>query len=227
MPNLPPGLNHDLLARIETCLADRGNVLGRGYQGHTYLLHTDDKPLVIKAPLGRGPAALVSRWMLYNEYRVYRRLAGIDGVPACLGFVGRRYLVLECIDGAPVRRAQITDPEHFFRTLLERIRSMHQRGIAHGDLKKKDNILVVDGRDPWLIDFGVAVVRKNRIAPVNHYLFRLFKRFDYNAWVKLKSRSSAHLSVAEQGYYRRTLVERVARGVKKTWKRGKRLLKVR
>jgi len=227
MPSLPPGLDDDLRERIEVCLADRDNILGRGYQGHTFVLNADAKRLVVKAPLGRGLTALVSRWMLYNEYRVYRRLEGMEGVPACYGFPGRRYLVLELIEGIPLREAEITDPEHFFGTLLVRIRSMHRRGIAHGDLKKKDNILVVGGRDPWLIDFGVAVVRRDRFAPFNRYRFRLFQRFDYNAWVKLKSRSLARLSASEQGYYHRTLVEQVAGRIKRTWKQGKRILKGR
>lgn len=227
MSNPPPGSERVLLERIEACLADRDNILGHGYQGHTYRLCSDDQSLAVKAPLGSGLTAWVSRWMLYNEYRVYRRLAGMAGVPVCYGFLGRRYLVLECVDGIPLRSAEISDPDYFFRTLLERIRRMHHRGIAHGDLKKKDNILVVNGREPWLIDFGVAVVRRDRIAPLNHYRFRLFQRFDYNAWVKLKLRRVGALSAAEQEIYHRTMVESAAGWIKQTWKKSKGLLKGR
>jgi hypothetical protein len=88
-------------------------------------------------------------------------------------------------------------------------------GVAHGDLKKKDNILVVDGRHPVLVDFGVAVVWKSGWAPFNHYRYKLFARFDYNAWVKLKySQGADALCEADRCYYRRTMVESLSGWIK-------------
>jgi serine/threonine protein kinase len=94
--------------------------------------------------------------------------------------------------------------------------------VAHGDLKKKDNILVVDGRNPCLIDFGVAIIRKERFAPLNHYLYNLFKRFDYNAWAKLKyTDQKGGMDEADLQYVHRTMIERTAGWIKSLYIKGK------
>ena len=95
---------------------------------------------------------------------------------------------------------------------------MHRAGVAHGDLKKKDNILVVDGRHPVLLDFGVAVIRKSGLVPVNRYLYSLFKKFDYNAYVKLKYRKRIdRISAADRPFYHRTVVEKSAGWIKRRY----------
>ena len=95
---------------------------------------------------------------------------------------------------------------------------MHRAGVAHGDLKKKDNILVVDGRHPVLLDFGVAVIRKSGLVSVNRYLYSLFKKFDYNAYVKLKYRKRIdRISAADRPFYHRTVVEKSAGWIKRRY----------
>lgn len=201
--------------------------LGSGYQGSVYLFERGDERLVIKTARGRGPTGALQRLMLRSEFRVYERLGGLAGVPECHGMIDGRYLVLEYVDGLAFRGAVIEDRERFFQRLLELIRALHSRGVAHGDLKKKDNLLVVDGRDPCIVDFGVAVARRHRFAPINHYWFRLARTFDYNAWAKLKSSGDlGRLSAEELRLVRRTSVERVARALKSTWLRLRRSLGV-
>jgi serine/threonine protein kinase len=156
--------------------------------------------------------------MLANEHRVYRTLNGINGVPICHGFLNKRYLILEYVDGTPIRHAQIADPDYFFKAFLQLIQRMHTAGVAHGDLKKKDNTLVVKGRHPCVVDFGVAIIRKKRFAPLNGYLFHLFQRFDTNAWAKLKyNRQMEKISPEDRIYYRRTFVEYAASWIKESY----------
>lgn len=214
----PEELREWIAAAIET----QTHRLSQGYQGHTYLYEKGDQRWVVKAPIGWGPARWIRRRMLQNEYRVYTKLKHTDGVPKCYGFIDGSYLILEYVDGLPIRKATIDDPADFYNVLFKRIKLLHAKGVAHGDLKKKDNILVVDRRDPFLIDFGVAVVCKAGWAPVNHYLYNLFKRFDYNAWVKHKyNRDVDHVCEEDRCYYDRTGVEYLAGWIKRGYRKAK------
>jgi serine/threonine protein kinase len=207
-----------LLAWIKTSIRDGQNILSRGYQGHVYLYQDKGHRLIIKAPMGWGLGRWVRLLMLRNEYRVYSRLSGMKGIPCCHGLLDNRYLVLEYIDGIPIRNARIMDRNAFFEEFLTVIQELHEAGVAHTDLKKKDNILVVDGRMPYVIDFGVAVFRKPGFAPINHYLYNLASTFDFNAWVKLKYNGKYEdLTEKDRIYYNRTLVEKVSRWIKDTY----------
>jgi len=192
-----------------------------GYQGQVYLYDTPGRRLIVKVASGRGPLRWLRRLMLAREARVYQRLAGFTGAPRYHGLLERRYLVLEYIEGVRMHRTQVTQPEIFFPALLDCIKELHRRGVAHADLKRKDNLLVVNGRTPYLIDFGAAIVRKPGWHPLNHMLFDLARQFDYNAWVKLKHRHVERAPAEDLAYFRMTAIERVARAVKRTYLRLK------
>jgi predicted Ser/Thr protein kinase len=196
----------------------RRHLLGRGYQAAIYLWGSGDFRLVIKAATGWWPLRLVRQWMLHREYRAYRLLEGVAGVPRCYGLLAGRYLVLEFVPGQPRHEAAIADRPAFFAELFATIQEMHRRGVAHGDIQKRDNLLVVEGRHPCILDFGAAVVRKEGFAPLNHWLFRFLSRLDCNTWVKLKSGGRvAEASEADLAYYHRTWLERAARAVKRVY----------
>ncbi len=215
----------ELLAWIEQ-RAQRGDspLHGRGYQGQLYLYEGHGRRLVIKAAVGRGLLRWLRERMLRREYRVYRRLAGFPGSPRCYGLIAGRYLVLEYVDGEPVRHAPIRDREAFFATLLAYIQELHRRGVAHADLKRKENLLVVDGKRPCLVDFGVAVVQKPGFRPLNRLLFDLARQFDYNAWVKLKHRYVEQAPPEDLAYFRLTRIERLARWLKRRYLSAKKAL---
>ena len=71
------------------------------------------------------------------------------------------YLVLEYVPGPSLREHEpsFAIVSGFFGLLLETVRAMHAAGIAHGDLKRKDNIIVGAGERPYMIDFGIATLR--------------------------------------------------------------------
>jgi predicted Ser/Thr protein kinase len=208
----------ELLQWVRESVKTGSNIFSYGYQGYVYLYEAKGQRLMLKAPTGWGLGNLICRAMLRNENRVYSKLSGVRGVPRCYGLLDGRYLVLEYIDGVPVRRARITDRSMFFESLLNLIKELHKVGVAHTDLKKKDNLLVVEGRTPYVIDFGVAVVRKPGFAPINRYLYNLARKFDFNAWVKLKYDGKFdNMAEEDRGYYNRTVVEKVSHWIKDTY----------
>ena len=149
----------------------------------------------------------------------------MQGIPVCHGLLKNTYLVLEFVDGEPIKDACLDDRTFFCNVLLRLIKEMHQAGVAHGDLKKKDNILVVNGRNPVLLDFGVAIIKKSGLSPLNNFLYKLFKKFDYNAYIKVKYQKRwDRISDEDRQYYQRTLVEKVSGWIKRSYLKGKSML---
>lgn len=215
----------ELLEWVRDSIRTKSNIFGYGYQGHVYLYRRNGQQLIVKAPTGSFLTRPIRRAMVRNEHRAYAKLAGLAGVPRCYGLLAGSYLVLEYIDGIPIRQATISDHDAFFQSLLSLIKNLHKAGVAHADLKKKDNLLVVDGCTPYLIDFGAAVIRKGRFAPLNRYLYAMARRFDFNAWAKLKYDGDFDTMTKEdERYYRRTILEKFARWVKRHYLKGKHAL---
>jgi len=171
---------------IEESLAYREHILATSNQGTILLYEQSGFRLVIKTVMGRGLFLMVRQRTLLREYRAYQRLRGARGVPECFGMVDGRHLVLEYIPGSGYRDATLADRNQFFDSLLEILRSIHARGVSHGDLKSKSNLLVTPRGEPCIVDFGTAFVHKAGFHPVNNWLFRFGKRLDFNAWVKHK-----------------------------------------
>lgn len=209
-----------LLRWIEDSLASGSHRLAQGYQGQTLLYQDSNRRLVIKVPSGRGLMRWLSLLMLRREACIYALLQNLPTVPRCYGLLRNRYLVLDYIEGVSMRHAEIDDRESFFAELLKAIQDLHARGIAHSDLQKKENLLVIGRRHPCLLDFGAAVVFKPGFAPFNHLHYRFAQRLDFNQWAKLKYRGRfEEMSAADRPYYRRSLIEKIARALKRSRRR--------
>jgi predicted Ser/Thr protein kinase len=179
---LPDGLE----SWIESSLASGTDILATSNQGTVLLYEGDGLKLVIKSAMGRGAVRRARQATLEREYAAYRRLEGVTGVPACYGLLTGRYLVMEYIDGTAYRYASWQDRDQWFAELLEVIRAFHARGVSHGDLKSKTNMIVGVDQKPYIIDFGTTFLHKDGFHPINNYLFEYGKRLDINAWVKHK-----------------------------------------
>jgi hypothetical protein len=183
----------------------------RGYCSSVARLECDGVPLVVKAPAGRRPR-FVWRYLLRREWRAYEALGEVAGVPRCFGLVDGQYLVLERIEAVPYRQAVLADPERFHQLLFELVERLHERGVAHGDLKKKENLLVTPDERPVALDFATAFVYRPGFAPLNHLLYATTRRFDYHAWLKHKYRRDlSRLSPEDAAYHRPSRVERFNR----------------
>ncbi|MBY0228410.1 MAG: serine/threonine protein kinase [Gemmataceae bacterium] len=144
-------------------------VLGAGGFGTALLCHDRnfDTEVVVKAlhadDLDRSVADV------FREARLLYRLShpGIIRVLDCdhadPARQQRPYLILDYFDGGTLSRhierhgpmdARAFVP--FARRIAEAMKAAHSQGVLHRDLKP-DNILVGDGLDPRIIDFGLAV----------------------------------------------------------------------
>ena len=197
-------------------------LLGQGYQGAVYRVETAAGPVIIKRAIGRGLARAVRRAMLRREYGIYQLLSGVAGGPACRGLRNGEELVLDYVPGPSLREPGQPpgDRPRFFAELLDLIHALHRAGVAHGDLKRKDNILVGPGGRPVLIDFGTAVSAPPGAGPLRRWLFRQVRRMDLNAWVKLKyQRQELAMDPVDRRYHRPTWPEQAARVVRRAWRR--------
>ena len=171
---------------IEHSLQQQENILAVSNQGTVLHYRGNGLDLVVKTAMGRGLVLKVRQKTLLREFEAYRRMNGLRGVPECYGLLGGRYLLIEFIRGTPYRLANWTDRANWFRDFLEILQSIHQRGVSHGDLKSKSNILVTDDEKPCVIDFGTAFLHRSGFHPLNNWFFEYGKRLDINAWVKHK-----------------------------------------
>ena len=218
-----PELAAELGAAIDT---GAGRKLGRGYQAAVHLYTTSVGDVVVKTPHRGGPLGGLWRSLLRREQSVYAQLDGIAGIPRSFGLVGRDCLALQFVAGPSLREqeARLKDRDAFFARLLTTVEAMHAAGVAHGDLKRKDNIIVGPGEQPYLIDFGIAVRRSPTNAAFNRFVFERLVQMDMNAWVKLKygrridpETEPGVLSADDAALYRPLLIERAARAVRVPW----------
>lgn len=214
------GINEtELVQWIENSLATQTNNLAAGYQGQALKYVDERHQLAIKVPHGRGPLKYFHIRLLRHEYDVYRRLKGFEGVPACYGMAGGRYLVLQLIDGTTIGEERPSDESAYFSRMLEYIKQMHAMGVAHFDLKKKTNLLVTGDGRPCLIDLGVAVIFKTGFHPLNKFLFNMARQFDFNAWIRHKyNKNIALISDEDRHYYKKTRVEKYTWKIKRFYK---------
>lgn len=177
---------------------------------------------VVKSPHPNPVLAWFGRRAIRREARAYARLDGIAGIPRSHGLAAGEHLVLAHIEGATLRQAagSLADREAFFARLLATIEAMHEAGIAHGDLKRKENTLVAANEQPCIIDFGIAVRRRDGSRGWNKQRFELVRQMDLNAWIKLKhGPHTDDLPPAEAALYRPLMIERWARRLRPSWKR--------
>ncbi|HBG30998.1 hypothetical protein [Candidatus Macondimonas diazotrophica] len=210
------GPDHQAVARfILQQIRDGLPAQSQGAQSRIYRYTDPSGCYAVKIPRSGVMGGCIGRWMIHRERRVYERLTGLPGVPRCHGLVEGRYLVLDFMAGESFRDAQTRlPPDHdYFEQLRILIDAIHARGVAHTDLKRKDNLLVLDNELPCLIDFGAAMVRRS--DPLSRVLFLIARRFDRNAWIKLKYNGYRNIPPDERRHLRRLPIERVSHWLKR------------
>lgn len=93
-----------------------------------------------------------------REMQVYETLRGMEGIPQLISKLGDLGFVMEWLDARPLPGRKMADilGLEFFDHLEDVVAEMHRRGIAHGDLRRRNILRGVDG-EPRLIDFETAV----------------------------------------------------------------------
>jgi len=117
-------------------------------------------PALVK-DYGRRPfliRATVGFFSIWREVAIYRILRGLPGIPRFLGQVDGQAFAVERVDGKPVSECrQGRLPDGFLLRLEALVRRMHARGVVHGDLRQRQNVLVGPGGEPFIIDFASSV----------------------------------------------------------------------
>ena len=199
----------DLAAFFEHFSPEDWPVSARSNQGVILRVRTGDLDLAVKTPSGRGLGWYARRFSLLREHRAYRRIEGLPGFPRCLGLFEGRYLAIEYVRGELLRQTTPDDRETFFGRLRTAIEAMHDRGVAHGDLKSRRNVIITDDGRPMIIDLGTAVIRKPGRHLLNRWLFDYMRQIDLNGWVKLKYGSYDRVDELDRHLVRRTRIERI------------------
>ncbi len=209
----------ELTEWVKTHLNSDKVSLSAGYQGKTLLFNERQHKLVIKVPLGNFITRPINRALLRHEYKIYQKLEGMTSIPVCYGMAGNEFLVIEYIKGQTIRQNRPSTDSDYFKKLFVAIKEMHQRKVAHFDLKRSENLLVTESGEPKLVDFGVSVLRKPGLHWFNQYLFKLAVQFDYNAWARHKYYKQMDLlSDEDKPYYQKTKVEIISKKIKRIYK---------
>lgn len=181
----PPLVVAALRALPATVLKDEGEGAARVVR-----IDLPDGPVVLKEWRPEGTVlGLWARWLMRREIRHYRALAGVPGIPRYLGHEGDHALVLQFIDGLPVKRQ--LDPARLRPGLdsLERVLDgLHARRFVHLDLHQKLNALIDRRGEAWLIDLGQGLDVSTGPGRLARPLFPLLARIDRNAVLKFRAR---------------------------------------
>ncbi|MEM7354601.1 MAG: serine/threonine-protein kinase [Acidobacteriota bacterium] len=143
--------------------------IGAGGMGQVYLAERADREYEQRVAIklvrpGTDGSRILARFR--RERQILARLEHphiarlLDGGTAP---DGRPYLVMEYIDGQPIdqycesRDLGLHDRLQLFRTVVQAVQHAHQQLVVHRDLKP-GNILITEGGDVKLLDFGIAKI---------------------------------------------------------------------
>ncbi|MCZ6777381.1 MAG: hypothetical protein O7F16_00315 [Acidobacteria bacterium] len=126
----------------------------------------------------------IGRFQVSREAHVYAALSGLQGVPRLLARPSPESLLLSYIEGRRLSKERgVPDASSLAEKLEQLIEQFHLRGVAHVDLRGRDNILVDGARQVWVLDFG-ASWRRTPGGPMRRWLFSLGRRVDRAAILK-------------------------------------------
>src|SRR5690606_17816019 len=95
-------------------------------------------------------------WLARREALALEKIAGMHDVPQLLGWDGRR-LDRSYMEGAAMYQRPPHGDLAYFRQARRLLQQLHRRGIAHNDLAKEANWLVLEDGRPAIIDFQLAI----------------------------------------------------------------------
>ena len=140
------------------------------------------------------PFGLYRRHTLQREADILERLSGVAGVPGLLAR-WRSGLVMEFVPGRMLSswpRGSV--PAAAFDRLERLVEDIHARGVAIGDLHRR-NILVADDGDVHLVDYEVAFDARSRLG---RFVARRLMSLDRYACVRQRARFGLELDARRQ-----------------------------
>lgn len=135
--------------------------------------------LIRNTDRARWWARAIARHLARREALALIVAGTLPGIPRLCDWNGRQ-LEREWLPGEALHQASAVQPD-WYRSALRLLRRMHRRNIAHNDLAKEANCLVLEDGSAGFIDFQLAV-----LAPRRGRMFRLLAREDLRHLLKHK-----------------------------------------
>jgi hypothetical protein len=130
----------------------------------------------------------LGRWLIRRELRAYRALAGHPSVPHLFGRIDAFAFAMEYRPGVRIARSLAGRvPDDLPEALEKAVAAMHDRGVAHLDLRHRSNVLVDRDGAPVLLDFASAVCFRPG-GLLARWLLPRFARMDLRALSKWRDR---------------------------------------
>lgn len=159
---------------------------GKGFQSSVYLVDWEGKPAAVK-DFSKTPPAFrffVAPILVKREVKALKHLNGTPGIPAYFGQIDRLAFAIEFVEGRPIagiHKGQM--PPEVFPRMAKVVEGMHARGVAHGDLKRRSNLLLTPDNNVVIIDFAAAIVAK---GPISTKLMQAVAEVDDKSLPRLK-----------------------------------------
>ena len=185
-----------------------------------YVIQENDVRAVVKdfSPNGSLYRNIVGRFLVWRESKAYRRLTGLKGIPRYFRSIDGIALILEEIPGKNIEDVEKEEmlPKEFFEELRSLVKRIHERGLAHCDLKRAPNILLGHDGQPYIVDWSASIFKTEfRFFPLN-LLYRRFLLDDFNAITKIQLRHCPENVTPEEKrhYDHRSILEKLIRSVR-------------
>ena len=201
----------------------------QGSRPDVLLIEIEGEQAVLKdfSNSDRGFSHFIGPLLVHREVRSLKKLDGMRGIPRLLRRVNRYAFLIAAIDATPA--SQLRDcgcPQSFFDNLNNLLDRMHDRGVAHCDLRSAGNTLIDRNQQPWLVDFVASIHQGSRWNLPGRWIFSQFVRADHSAELKLKKRLSPELltthelaMLEKQGSYLERLARRAGKGTRNVTRR--------
>ena len=174
---------------------------GRGTRPEVMLIEVGGERAVLKDFSRSDPwfGRLIGPLATFREARALRLLEGVPGVPRLIRHINRRAILMQHIDGVPAKQTPkgVVGPEVFER-LYGLVEAMHQRGVAHCDLRSGGNTIIDNQGQPYFVDYVSHCVRGRRWNLFLRWAFGKFCEADRVAVARLKKRLAPDLLTGEE-----------------------------
>lgn len=163
-------------------------VSGKGVKADLRRVEWQGVTLVVKTFLNKSaPVRWFGRYQIMREARAYRRLEGMPSIPVLHDGPDPYTLVMDYVEGKRLTRIrrEPTPKRPVVEKLQRIITALHERGVAHLDLRRRDNILVDRDGEVHLIDFATAHVSSPGTLR-RRFFFPHFRSIDRGAFLKWK-----------------------------------------
>jgi len=171
--------------------------VGKGFQSSVYVVKYKGEEVAVKdfAATPKWFRRFVAPFLVAREVRALQYLSGTPGVPRFVARVDRFAFAMQYIEGTPLstlHKGEVA-PEVFPR-IAQSIEAMHARGVAHGDIKRRSNLLLAPDGQIWIIDFAASVVAR---GPLSTRLMQAVARVDDKSLPRLKKAVAPELLTPE------------------------------